>query len=332
MLLDNSEVWKVFITVGSVLFVATCLGILGYVLDQGDQIKWTHVTPEIASPSITVGNRAEDTIIPVVRAVEGVLSPCFRSSCSWSWRCWGEMQLHHPYVNLFTRYIKEYPRALRALSLLIRVLTVLSIQAVIFANNTLCDSVTEIECEAQWLTAWTRVSSVCVWEKGTGRDAGDHCGPLNIGGDFQLALKVALLSAVVSIPPVLLLDWLIIRVLAAQTTSMKAHVRVSAATVVAAAAEGGGGLPRARSSLFLVRRDLRRRQADLLEARAASLFGCSVVADVENFQRAFAAFLRALKPEECRQIHGESILLCIIGCTNQHVLIACGVVSQTPGD
>jgi hypothetical protein len=293
--LDIVDNWVVFITVGVVLFIFFIFTILGCDLDRRDAHRLTHnVTPAIISSSC--GDSVDADAISVSSALQNVLSPYFRLASSWKQRCWGEMKLYHPYVNLFSRHIREYSRPLRSVSLLLNIILVFCIQAVIFTRNSLCDhSSTQIECEAQWLTAWVKTTSVCYWDESGGGGGGDHCSTLQIGGSFQLSLKVALLSAVFSIPLMLLFNGLIIYILASDTKSIES--KVSAIDVEPTGVTIVNHRHRKHNQLL-----------DVSEKQATTLFGCSLSSEVEQFQQEFQAYLKTRTPVDAKQMQGTSCL------------------------
>jgi len=297
-MLHSVDSWKVFLSIVAILVTFICFGILGYDWDRQDEHK---SQKETSDNSYMLGGGGSDTTTPQI--MEKALSPSCKFSNPWRMRCWEEMKIHHPFVNLFSRYIQVFPRPLRAMLLMTQIIFVFTIIAVIYTNNSLCDHIgTRIECESQWLTAWIHTTSVCYWAESSDVSSGDHCNRLSIGGDFQLALKIALLAAVFSILPLLCLNWLFINVLAADTKSVDRRVAVMNSD---AAGEGDRSDVEvsARSALF--RRGSKKHLLDILEKQSRELFGCSVVTEVEQFQKAFHAFIRTKNLAEFKKLNEE---------------------------
>lgn len=302
-LLENVDNWKVYITVGVILVLAVVVCIMGYELDRREEHHLKHsVTPEFTSPlpsSTDDQGRQED--ISVSNALTSVLSPYFWSTFTWRQRWWGEIKLHHPYVNLFLRFNREYCRPLRGLSLLLNILTVFCIQAVIFTNNRLCvHSSTQIECEMQWLTSWMQISSsVCYWDEAVSGGEGDHCSTRQIGGDFQLSLKIVLISAVLSIPVVFVFNWVIIYVLASDTKAVSVKMPITDEHNEGAGNDVGVN---SKGNIFF---NWRQHQQILQEIQVASTLGSSLTSEFGRFQQQFGMYLETKSALEIKDVLGK---------------------------
>jgi hypothetical protein len=345
--MDIVEAWRVLVPVSVVVALGVLLAVVGHSWDRMDSnvapgprpapapgpgpgqgtacatASVTHVTPSphsvvsVSSPiedKEEVEDKEEEVIMHTLWvAIERMLSPSFTRSSEcvsegvgkgvWN-KYWGVMKLFHPYLNVYTRYIEQYPRPLRVMSLMIRVLLVLTIQAVIFTNNSLCNhSTTQIDCESQWLSSWIKTSSICYWDE-SGASGSDHCGLMNIGGGFQLALKIALFSIVLSIPAQVFVNWMAIYVLAADATSLAVQVSTTIAD------DTDEYIKMEMKQCPLSKRSARKRKLDLMEKKATSLFGCSVLNEVEIFQQAFNGYTRTKNLSEFRKINGMLCLYC----------------------
>lgn len=303
--------WKVYITVGAVLLAFILLSIIWYDMDRRDDYRLTHnIAPGFTSPLPSHDHSLEN--ISAAKAIHNALSPYFRSSSTFWQRYWGEAKIHHLYINVFLRYVREFSRPLRGAVLLLRILIVFSVLAAMYSNNSLCDHPSsQIDCEDQWLTSWTdNTVSVCGWEES--RDGGnDHCRTGQVGGNLQLALKIALVSAVLCILPALLLNWLFIHILAADSKP------VSSTRVSALDDQSADDISTSHRSVACC--GDRRGRLDLLERKAESILGCSVAAEVEHFHQEFRAYADTRTRPEASQLRG--VLAATAHCSLRHRMI-----------
>ena len=292
--------WLVFIPVGVVLVVFVVVSVIGYDLDRRDCHRASsNVSPEFTSAVRGDGNGNKEEIIDIYVLFQEILSPYFRLSDSWRSRCWGEMKMFHPYLNIFSRYIRGYSRPHRALSLLMNILIVFCIQAVIFSNNSLCDnSSTQVECNSLKLVPWFETSAVCFWEEDI-PGGHDHCSSYQIGGRFQLLLKIVLLSALLSIPLTVISDCLILYVLNANTKMVE--------TKVSATEEGPPDEVASKSSRRFFDRLYRREDREVTQCQ--KLLGTTLDYEVAKCQEALKAYLESVRYKRSRLLRGNSTVL-----------------------
>jgi hypothetical protein len=136
-----------------------------------------------------------------------------------------ELKRHHRWAGVFFHFTKKFPRALRVLSLATNIITMLFIQSITY-NLTNGDdgSCGVLQTEGQCLepsSSFSAGSSKCYWISGSEYDqATERCKFVHPESNLNVIVFVAIVSAVVSTPIAITLDWVIQHVLAAPTIAI----------------------------------------------------------------------------------------------------------------
>jgi phosphate/sulfate permease len=257
--LSNAEVaqsWIVLATVGGLGAMFTVCILLSALCDWSERQRISTVTalsnqPSDPSASTSMPQRARDEkrILSVdvpdnpgqpranqdLKLIDESLPAIFRSDPLWV-KFKEEMSVYHRWLGIVFYYSPEFPRSMRVLSLFSSIVIMLFVQSVTYNIADPDDGSCEAcESESRCLSLRSTLNmrqSRCYWEPTVSTESGESetvgggsesesgsCHFREIGEDMTRMFIVALLSAIVSAPFALGVQYLIVKVLSKETMS-----------------------------------------------------------------------------------------------------------------
>jgi hypothetical protein len=230
--------WVVLVTVGSlgVVFVLMIVLSIYYdsqttkLLSSGKVVDHHPSNDEtcldIISPRDSESNEANEDL----QLIEGSLPAIFKANSLWT-KFKEEMRVYHRWLGIVLHYSPEFPRSMRVLSLFSSIVIMLFVQSVTYSiadpDDGSCEACqSESRCMSLRSTLNLRQSR-CYWEPAVsseGEESGS-CHFREIGEDMTRMFIVAMISAIVSAPFALSVQYLIVKVLSKETMSPEEEKR-----------------------------------------------------------------------------------------------------------
>jgi hypothetical protein len=142
------------------------------------------------------------------------LPSIFKSNSLWS-KFKAEMKVYHRWVGIVFFYSSEFPRSMRLLSLFSSIVMMLFVQAVTYniadPDDGSCEACNEESCCLSLQSTLNSKEDRCYWDSSS--DGSESCHFRDIGGDMTRMFIVAMISAIVSAPLALSVQFLITNVL-----------------------------------------------------------------------------------------------------------------------
>jgi hypothetical protein len=243
---DVSRSWVVLTTVGGLAGAFLSLILLGMHFDSFEKRSLSVVSPEeirrsggllfagISPSDPCVGqppaeSAGRSTINEDLQLIEECLPSVFQCTSLWT-KVKEEMRVYHRWLGIVFHYSPEFPRSMRVLSLFSSIVIMLFVQSVTYniadPDDGSCEACKD-ESQCFSLRSTLNVGqSRCYWEpvseSGTGSGGGSgsesgSCHFREIGEDMTRMFIVALLSAIVSAPFALSVQYVIATVLSRET-------------------------------------------------------------------------------------------------------------------
>jgi hypothetical protein len=215
---DVKENISVLVTLGFIGMLTVVGVLLSFYADEKDE-KYSKVKEvTLASTAIktkktrnTIKSNVEKDILTIEKSL-----PVAFGSQPFSQRFISESKKYHKWVGVVFHYSHHFPRPLRVLSLAITIVSLLFMQAVMYKvaepDDGSCElHVTNDTC-LQERSTLVRTAHKCYWDVDQ-----STCHFLEPSNDLMRVIYVAVISAALSAPISLFVDFLIIRVLTAKT-------------------------------------------------------------------------------------------------------------------
>jgi hypothetical protein len=238
---DVTESWVVLMTLGGLSTVFLLSLVLGIYFDscekqsisiatdlQGKQKSkkkalrlFTGISPSesiIQSKPIDQSPANQD-----LQLIEESLPPIFKSDSLWS-KFKREVQVYHRWLGIVFHYSPIFPRSMRVLSLFSSIVIMLFVQSVTYnvadPDDGSCEACTnESDCLSLKSTLNMREKR-CYWKTSVDEGSGS-CHFREIGADMMRMFIVAMISAIVSAPFALSVQYLIVSVLSKEPIDEK---------------------------------------------------------------------------------------------------------------
>jgi hypothetical protein len=164
---------------------------------------------------------------PDLQLLEESLPSIYKSNSLWS-KFKEEMRVYHRWLGIIFHYTPEFPRSMRVLSLFSSIVIMLFVQSVTYNISDPDDgSCEDCDSESRCLSMRSTLNSRqarCYWESASAltdstpeSDVSGSCHFRQIAGDMTRVFIVALISAIVSAPFALIVQYLIVNVLSRET-------------------------------------------------------------------------------------------------------------------
>jgi hypothetical protein len=235
---DVSSSWVVLVTVGGLGGVFLVFFFLGIQLDWNEEralslslekrntrARWWFVGISPEDPPSDHHSASEES--PMMQLVEESLPSVFQCTSLWT-KFKQEMKVYHRWLGIVLYYSPDFPRSMRLLSLFSSIVIMLFVQSVTYniadPDDGSCEACEdEIHCLSLSSTLNVRESR-CYWQTSSTQTDSDGSVPglgtchfREIGGDMTRMFIVAMISAIVSAPFALSVQYLIATVLSRKT-------------------------------------------------------------------------------------------------------------------
>ena len=171
------------------------------------------LTPKVKEDSI---NKLLNDSLPVI----------FDSSNKLSHKVVYELKRHHKWFAIIYFHSDKFPRSLRLLSMISNIVIMLFIQSLTYnitsPDDHSCDAYTTRSACITPRSDFATGASKCSWSYDSSSQTTGTCTFNQPNGDITVILFVALFSAVISTPFAVVVDWIIINVLAAESKPSEA--------------------------------------------------------------------------------------------------------------
>jgi hypothetical protein len=232
---------EVLATVGSIgIIFLLLMGLTGYwdVKDRKNEAVSSSL--ENASTNMfkggnrktQVGSRVTRLARPTQASHSSLIDRClpsiFKSDSLWL-KFTQEMKVYHRWLGIVFYYSPEFPRAMRVLSLFSSIVIMLFIQSVTYnisdPDDGSCEACDDESCCLSLKSTLNLNEDRCSWKVDGSSDplafnlstTGESCHFRSIAGDLQRVFIVAILSAIISAPFSLTVQYLISNILSAET-------------------------------------------------------------------------------------------------------------------
>ena len=207
--------------------------------------NWLARDTNVHKAKISAGS-ANYSINKDVHIAEQAL-PMILSSNSLSHRVREELKHHHKWFGIVFFYSKSFPRVLRVISLATNVTAMLFMQSLTYALTNPDDGTCEMQHTKSTCLAlkspYATGEPKCAWNNVT-----DECAFVQPDGSMKVILFVAIFSALISTPLALVVDWIIVRILSAETKHSGANALTAVAPAPINAANGATAVVAAGSN------------------------------------------------------------------------------------
>lgn len=250
---DIRESWTVLLTVGLIGVLFTLLVVLGYHADQKG--KESHE----AQVSTTKANETLRTRVPkskgqvatsrymrnksgrkvsqgtlLVREefdkIEESLPAVFRADSVWN-KFIREVKVYHRWLGIIFYYSPQFPRSMRVLSLFSSIITMLFIQSLTYniadPDDKSCEDCESESCCQDKVSSLNSNSPMCSWRKYNSTSSAEDgsCHFIPIEGDMSRMFMVAIISAVISAPLTLCVQYIISNILSREIRQKEDELR-----------------------------------------------------------------------------------------------------------
>jgi hypothetical protein len=206
-----------------------------------------------------------------------------------------ELKKYHRWLGIWFYYSPNFPRVLRVISLSTSVIAMLFIQAVTYniaeVDDGSCESYVDSTSCLSEPSALDQSTNKCYWDSDNNK-----CHYIEPTNDLLRVVFVAIVSAIWSAPVAICANWLIIRVLAAETaSSRKVHSISSFKTdsIVVDSSQANSISTNSHASS---------------DVTVTSLFSQTVAEEVHNLNRAVMQYKKTLDENEQREYAGIILL------------------------
>jgi hypothetical protein len=175
---------------------------------------------DMATPRGPLGQSDAATVSQELQLLEESLPSVFQSKSLWT-KFKEEMRVYHRWLGIVFYYSPEFPRSMRVLSLFTSIVIMLFVQSVTYniadPDDGSCEACkSESRCLSLRSTLNARESR-CYWQTDSDSSSAGSCHFRDIGEDMTRMLIVAMISAIVSAPFALSVQYLIVNVLSKET-------------------------------------------------------------------------------------------------------------------
>jgi hypothetical protein len=228
---DVAGSWVVLVTVGGVGVAFLVMIMIGI---QSDRKERHSVSTDVGSrrnmqpraslfsSGITPSDpsQTESEVHEDVKMIEDALPSIFKSNSLWN-KFKEEMKVYHRWLGIVFYYSPEFPRAMRVLSLFSSIVIMLFVQSVTYniadPDDGSCENCEDESCCLSLKSTLNSNEDRCYWEvSSTSTDQGS-CHFRQISDDLSRVFIVAMISAIVSAPFALSIQYLVVNVLSQET-------------------------------------------------------------------------------------------------------------------
>jgi hypothetical protein len=219
--------WVVTLTVGGLGAVFVLMMALACQIDSSQKKSLSQLTTGEKEGMLSPVNPRSGSQTPVdslgnndLQLIEECLPSIFKSDSLWS-KFKVEMKVYHRWLGILLHYSPMFPRSLRVLSLFSSIVTMLFVQSVTYniadPDDGSCEAChDESRCLSLRSTLNVRESR-CYWKSSSTPEGLGSCHFRDIGEDMTRMFIVAMISAIVSAPFALGMQYLILTVLSRET-------------------------------------------------------------------------------------------------------------------
>ena len=141
-----------------------------------------------------------------------------------------EVKKSHRWASIYFNYDKLFPRALRFLSLFSVVVCTLFFNSLLYnlthIDDGVCDAYSDEESCLEEPSEFSSWDTKCYWDDGVGGDESGKCGFKEPSSSALAVIYVAMLSAIFSVPFVIVFEYVIMEILSRPTAPAPAPARV----------------------------------------------------------------------------------------------------------
>jgi hypothetical protein len=232
---DVAGTWVVLVTVGGVGVTFLAMMLIGI---QSDKKERHSISTDVGSrrnmqPRASLfssgiapsdPSRRESEVCEDVKMIEDALPSIFKSTSLWTKFKEG-MKVYHRWLGIVFYYSPEFPRAMRVLSLFSSIVIMLFVQSVTYniadPDDGSCENCEDESCCLSLRSTLNSNEDRCYWEvSSTSADQGS-CHDRQISDDLTRVFIVAMISAVVSAPFALSIQYLVVNILPRETQLSK---------------------------------------------------------------------------------------------------------------
>jgi hypothetical protein len=252
-----ADSWVVLVTVGGILVIFSFLLVLGVYFDSrqinrksqqwnltsypmtvsmqlfgSKSIKPNQSSKFIGKPMGIEQSQRSSEVMRSLKLIEEALPSIFKSDSLWL-KFKQEMKVYHRWLGIVCYYSPEFPRAMRVLSLFSSIVIMLFVQSVTYnisdPNDGSCESCDAETCCLSLKSTLNPHQHRCYWEPfgdlSWNSTSSGSCSLREIGDDLNRMFTVVLISAIVSAPFALSVQYLIMNVLSKEITTTKTDQR-----------------------------------------------------------------------------------------------------------
>jgi hypothetical protein len=228
--------WEVLITIGSVGLAVVLGALLGYRADTHDnRVITPNQEHQMMTKTLTQSNsvklstrgkgrvssrplaRKQSMLSPDIQMIESSLPPVL-SSKPFIWKFAEETRRNHRWLGVIFFFSPHFSRVLRVVSLGTNIIVMLFMEALLYnvveIDDGTCETHSSLEDCLKDESTLARGESKCYWTSSSSDAGAGQCRFREPSDDFKRVLIVAILSAALSAPLALTVDWLIFQVLA----------------------------------------------------------------------------------------------------------------------
>jgi hypothetical protein len=174
-----------------------------------------------------------------LKLIDQSLPSIFNQDPVWK-KFMNEMKVYHRWLGIVFYYSPVFPRAMRVLSLFTSIVIMLFVQSVVYniadSNDGSCEKCHDEHCCLSYQSTLNRNEKKCYWEVTASANATSaaegNCFFRNVGSDMTRMFIVAMISAVVSAPFALSIQYLIGNFLSKETVESSNSATPTTSAVV----------------------------------------------------------------------------------------------------
>jgi hypothetical protein len=165
-------------------------------------------------------SRRESEVHEDVKMIEDALPSIFKSNSLWN-KFLEEMKIYHRWLGIVFYYSPEFPRAMRVLSLFSSIVIMLFVQSVTYniadPDDGSCENCEDESCCLSLRSTLNSNEDRCYWERSSTSTDQGSCHFRQISDDRTRVFIVAMISAIVSAPFALSIQYLVVNILPQET-------------------------------------------------------------------------------------------------------------------
>lgn len=256
---------------------------------------------QLANPALGRVGKSKKFKNKDVELIESSLPVALQSE-PFSTKFMKEFQHYHKWFGIIFYHSKHFARIHRVVSLATNVNIMLFMQAVLYNITNPDDGSCELySSEQDCLSEPSSVNadvSMCYW---TASNDGGYCTFRAVSNNAKTVLYMAIIAALLSAPLSLVMDWIIMRVVAAKTTAPKNTVQV-------ANTPGTAGRRRGSFLTFSLVNETENIKTE------DGVLGTTLSSDLRNLTQCLQSYRDSLKHFQKRELNGlcSFVLYCVV--------------------